>query len=137
MSEAICGTAPSTRMSLRSSGLPGGVPGLVRSLASALEIHRDRVAAAHHDADAFGCFRPIAAREQRREGGGTAGLGDDADHVPECALRCTNRIIADQYDTIDAVPRDEKPQLSDPPRRQRVGRDAAGLGIDEATSRER
>lgn len=66
-----------------------------------------------------------------------AGLGEDADYVRERALCGTNRIIADQHDAIDAVPHDGEPQLSDPPRRERLGRNAAGLGVERATGRER
>lgn len=47
-------------------------------LFSTIEIHRDRVPAAHDDGHVLAGVRPVAAARERRERGRAAGLGDDA-----------------------------------------------------------
>ena len=88
------------------------------------------IGAAEHDDDVLVGFRLVAAGEDRGERGRAAWLDHETKPVPQHLLRPHDLLVVDEQDAIDMLLRDRKHQLSDAPRRQRVGGDAAGRCID-------
>ncbi len=82
-------------------------------------------------------LRVIDAGKQRRERGSPTRLDDDAQHPPERFLCRANRVIGDQHDSFDSRLGDREIQRADSPRRERIGGDATGFGVDRATGLER
>ena len=92
---------------------------------------------AHQDADALARGRHVGAAEQRGEGRRAAGLGDEAQRRPRAPPARAGWRVAHQHDALDVRLGDREHQLADALRRERVGRDPAGLGIDRLARRER
>ena len=72
----------------------------------------------------------VRAGQHGGQRGDAARLGDDAQPVPQRALRRQDRHVADQHHARTWRRAMANEQLADPPRGERVDRDAAGRGVD-------
>jgi hypothetical protein len=89
-----------------------------------------RIGPAQQNRDTFIGRGHISSRKQGRERGSAAGFRDDPKRLPQRALRRPDRVVGDQDEVPNEAGRDRKHQVPDTPRRERVGSDATGLGID-------
>src|SRR5581483_9544279 len=80
----------------------------MRPRSGPIEVDRDRVAAANHDADALARLRLVAAGDQRRERRRAARLGHETEGSPERLLCLSNGFVRDEHDALDETRRDCK-----------------------------
>jgi hypothetical protein len=96
----------------------------------ASEIDGGSVAAANYNTDVFAGLRLVAAGQHCCESGGAAGLGSDAQDIPERLLGAEDFFILHEDDAIHEFLREWKHEFANLLRRERVGSDAARSAIN-------
>jgi hypothetical protein len=89
-----------------------------------------RVGSTDNDSKPFARFRPIFARQQGSECRRTARLGDDAQPIPQCALRASCVMVRNQNRLRDIRLCDGKHEFSHTLRSQGISSDAIGRRIN-------
>ena len=77
-------------------------------------------------------LRLVAPADQRSERGRTAGLGGDAQAIPQQPLRLDDRVVGNERDVIDVRLRDVIDELPGVARAERIRRDALDRHVDRA-----
>lgn len=88
------------------------------------------VGSAEQNADALAWGWVVGACEERREGSGSTGFDDDAQFFPEAILGVDNGLVRDEDGLVDEALGDGEHHFADAIRRQGIGCDAAGGGVD-------
>src|SRR5271154_1431265 len=97
------------------------------------KVNAGGVRAAEQDADAFAGLRSVRAGKERCESCRAAGFGDDAQRVPQCYLRVTNRVIADEGDVIHIALREWEHERAAAACAERIRSDTGDIGINGYT----
>jgi len=87
------------------------------------ELRQIDIGAAQQHADPLAGGRPVAAGEQRGEGGGAARLAGDAQLVPQQPLRRADRIVGDERHPIDRLAREREDEIAGAARAERIRRE--------------